>query len=60
MTAGFIGANQAADFLKKYAKKKNPNSRVEIITNGDVENEIKYLELLNPSIKKMQKKELFF
>ena len=32
----------------------------QIITNGDVENEIKYLELLNPSIKKMQKKELFF
>ena len=31
----------------------------QIITNGDVENEIKYLELLNPSIKKMQKKELF-
>ena len=32
----------------------------QIITNGDVQNEIKYLELLNPSIKKMQKKELFF
>ena len=32
----------------------------QIITNGDVENEIKYLELLNPSIKKMQKKDLFF
>ena len=32
----------------------------QIITNGDVENEIKYLKLLNPSIKKMQKKELFF
>ena len=32
----------------------------QIITNKDVENEIKYLELLNPSIKKMQKKELFF
>ena len=32
----------------------------QIITNGDVENEIKYLELLNPSIKKMQKNELFF
>ena len=32
----------------------------QIITNGDVENEIKYLELLNPNIKKMQKKELFF
>ena len=31
----------------------------QIITNGDVQNEIKYLELLNPSIKKMQKKELF-
>ena len=32
----------------------------QIITNKDVENEIKYLKLLNPSIKKMQKKELFF
>ena len=32
----------------------------QIITNRDVKNEIKYLELLNPSIKKMQKKELFF
>ena len=32
----------------------------QIITNGDVQNEIKYLKLLNPSIKKMQKKELFF
>ena len=32
----------------------------QIITNGDVQNELKYLELLNPSIKKMQKKELFF
>ena len=32
----------------------------QIITNGDVENEIKYLKLLNPSIKKMQKNELFF
>jgi len=32
----------------------------QIITNGDVQNEIKYLELLNPSIKKMQKKDLFF
>ena len=28
----------------------------QIITNKDVENEIKYLELLNPNIKKMQKK----
>ena len=32
----------------------------QIITNKDVENEIKYLELLNPNIKKMQKKDLFF
>ena len=32
----------------------------QIIKNGDVQNEIKYLKLLNPSIKKMQKKELFF
>ena len=32
----------------------------QIITNKDVENEIKYLELLNPNISKMQKKDLFF
>ena len=32
----------------------------QIITNGDVQNEIRYLKLLNPSIKKMQKNELFF
>ena len=32
----------------------------QIITNKDVENETKYLALLNPNIKKMQKKELFF
>ena len=31
----------------------------QIITNKDVENEIKYLELLNPRIKKMQKNDLF-
>ena len=32
----------------------------QIITNKDVENEIKYLELLNPNIKKNAKKRFIF
>ena len=32
----------------------------QIITNIDIENEKKYLTLLNPKIKKLEKKELFY